>query len=50
MKTLKQLWNKYNPFDIGKYFDSLSDKLDNVQTCLGEVREKLDRIIKNIKG
>ena len=50
MNSLKQLWNKYNPFDIGKYFDSFNAKLDNVQTCLGEVREKLDTEIETLES
>jgi PAS domain-containing protein len=46
---LKALWCKYNPFDLGVYFDNFGKQLGEVQVSLYEVQSKLDYEIETLE-
>lgn len=49
MISLKEFWKKYNPFDIDKCINTISEQLLDVQTSLGDVQTKLDSEIKTLE-
>lgn len=49
LNKLKEVWNKYNPFDIDKCIRTISGQLSDVQCSLSDVQNKLDSEIKTIE-
>lgn len=52
MKTLKQLWNKYNPFDIGSTIDKMSVLFkhheQNISSQVGDIKSSINKMEKKL--
>lgn len=46
LSKLKEIWARYNPFDIGKCINTIAGQLTEVQCSLSNVQSKLDSEIK----